>query len=59
MDVSCSVVSDFSSSRISPEVGGNSPAIIESNVVFPQPLGPIKEINSPFSISMLIFSSAV
>ena len=36
---------------ISPLSGSSNPDIILSNVVFPHPLGPSKEKNSPFSIS--------
>src|SRR5215208_4989544 len=36
-----------------PEVGISKPAIMRSVVVFPQPEGPRKETNSPFSTSRL------
>src|SRR3546814_195142 len=38
------------SSRILPEVGSSSPAIILSVVVLPQPEGPSSTKNSPFSM---------
>ena len=36
-------------SRIVPEVGSSSPAIMRSVVVLPQPDGPSRQKNSPFS----------
>ena len=44
---------------ISPSVLGSSPAIIESNVDFPQPLGPIILIYSPFSTEKFILFKAL
>lgn len=38
-----------------PPVGVSKPAIIRRTVVLPQPDGPRKETNSPFSIVMLKF----
>ena len=38
-------------SRIRPSSGCSKPPIIRSDVVFPQPLGPSREKNSPSSIS--------
>ena len=35
-----------------PEVGGSTPAITLNNVVFPAPLGPIKPVIDPSSISI-------
>ena len=48
----------FSSSMILPSVISSSPAIILNNVDFPQPLGPTKTMNSPFSISREVLSTA-
>ena len=45
------VVISFPLTKILPESSFSSPAIIRSKVVLPQPLGPRKHINSPFSIS--------
>ena len=39
---------------MSPEVMVSSPAIIDSSVDLPQPLGPTRIKNSPASISMLM-----
>src|SRR5579863_1777361 len=39
--------------RTSPRVGSSSPAIIRSSVVFPEPEGPRKTMNSPSRVSRL------
>ncbi len=39
------------SNTISPSLGYSKPAIIRSSVVFPHPLGPRSEKNSPRAIS--------
>ena len=38
---------------IDPPLGVSKPAIMRSTVVLPQPDGPRKETNSPFSMAML------
>ena len=40
-------VTSSPSSRIAPEVGSSSPAIMRSVVVLPQPEGPSRQKNSP------------
>src|SRR4051794_4979013 len=47
------------STLIEPWVGCSKPAIIRSVVVFPQPDGPRKETNSPFSALRLKSSTAI
>ena len=42
-----------------PLVIGSRPARMRNNVVFPQPLGPTTEMNSPARISRLTFVSAL
>src|SRR5947209_878181 len=46
------------SSRMRPEVGNSSPAIIRSVVVLPQPEGPSRQKNSPSSTMKLEFCTA-
>ena len=53
------VATSVPSSRILPAVGGSKPAIMRSVVVFPQPLGPSREKNSPGWISSEMSSTAV
>ena len=52
-------VTIFPSSLTVPSVGFSNPSIIRNNVVFPQPDGPTKEMNSPVSIVRLISFNAV
>src|SRR4029450_4201095 len=47
------------SSRIAPPLGSTKPAIICSVVVLPQPDGPSRETNSPFSTAKVRPSTAV
>ncbi|CRZ52762.1 Uncharacterised protein [Vibrio cholerae] len=42
-----------------PEVGRSNPAMARNKVVLPQPEGPRKQTNSPFSIDKLISFNAV
>ena len=44
--------------KIEPESGFSKPAIMRSTVVFPDPDGPSKVINSPANISSETFSTA-
>lgn len=44
--------------KMFPEEGSMSRLIIFMVVVLPQPLGPIKQINSPFAMSKSIFLTA-
>ena len=53
------LVQSFPLIRIDPSVGVSRPAMILSRVVFPHPDGPRILINSPFSMSMDTFFSAV
>jgi hypothetical protein len=46
------------STSIAPVVGGISPETSISNVLFPQPLGPTMDTNSPASIDRSISPSA-
>ena len=50
---------DLPPRRISPEVGTSNPATRLSNVLFPQPLGPINAQKSPFATSTETRSSPV
>jgi hypothetical protein len=47
------------SSRIAPAVGNSNPAIINSVVVLPEPLGPRKVTNSPRAMSIDTSSTAL
>lgn len=47
------------SNRIWPESGRSNPAIMRNSVVLPQPEGPSRVKNSPFSIVMLTLFTAV
>ena len=54
----CFPIIDSLSNLISPLVGSNNPANKLSIVVFPQPLGPNKQISSPSFISRSILFKA-
>src|SRR5215471_5887790 len=49
----------FPPMAIAPEVGSSSPAIIRRAVVFPQPEGPTRTMNSPSAIVQVSASTAV
>ena len=49
---------DLPSNFTSPEVASSKPEMILSNVDLPQPLGPNKQTNSPFSTEKLTFFNA-
>src|SRR5438128_10248146 len=55
----CTAVRSLPSSLIAPREGSRKPAIICSVVVFPQPEGPRKEMNSPFPTARLKSSTTV